>query len=327
MSSSTVTHEIVEDGRVLDVIQVGIVIVGRGYVVQEWNHWMSVHSGVGRDEIVGHSLFRLYPSLNYGSFLRGCKTVLAFGNVVYFSQKLHNYLFPIPVSAAYRKHFEYMQQSCTMTPVRSDGEIDGILITVQDVTERVLLERQLREVVRVDGLTSAYNRRFMEERLLDEIARGARYGTETSVILFDVDYFKNVNDNYGHLAGDRVLKEVVARAQQCLRQVDVLARYGGEEFFVILPETGRQGAGIVAERLRRQIAARPIEVGEHRIPVTASFGRVTISPGIVPVEHVILRADQAMYNAKRTGRNCVVEHGEVGGTPTADGRTVETGDG
>ncbi|HVA14340.1 MAG TPA: PleD family two-component system response regulator [Stellaceae bacterium] len=158
-----------------------------------------------------------------------------------------------------------------------------------------------------DSLTGLYNRRYLQahlEGLLERVGEGAK---GPSLLLFDVDFFKRVNDNHGHPAGDAVLKEVTARASRHVRGFDLVARYGGEEFVVVLPETPLQIALVVAERLRSVIAEKPIEIGEPPVglPITISIG-VAITHDVEETPDTLLqRADDALYAAKHSGRNCI----------------------
>lgn len=185
------------------------------------------------------------------------------------------------------------------------------------IAKRILnLERSLKQSLEElkhlsvkDPLTELYNRRFLAERLPQEIKRASRYGRNLSLIMLDIDHFKLVNDTHGHGAGDAVLKICAAALQEAIRQdVDWAARYGGEEFLLILPETDHGGALVVAERLREQFEAAPLQVGELAISITASFGVSTYPHdrrGALGTEALLEAADRALYQAKKTGRNKV----------------------
>lgn len=162
----------------------------------------------------------------------------------------------------------------------------------------------------VDGLTGAHNKRFFLEFLEREMARCARYGRPLSLIMFDIDHFKAINDTHGHLTGDYVLKELSRRLLHRIRKEELLARYGGEEFAVVLPETGHEGSMQFAETLRRMICDEPFEYEGDSFPVTISLGVATLeggSRGPPPDTAEFIRAaDANLYKAKRDGRNCVI---------------------
>ncbi len=167
------------------------------------------------------------------------------------------------------------------------------------------LVEESRHLATVDGLTGLTNRRAFLEALDTEVARAARYGHKLSVILLDVDHFKQVNDTYGHASGDAVLAAVGAVLPKQVRKGDLVARWGGEEFVVALHSTDLAGAAIVAERMRQALVALAVESPEHkRIPVAASFGAVSLQPGET-VDALVDRADRNMYRAKSNGRNRV----------------------
>lgn len=164
-------------------------------------------------------------------------------------------------------------------------------------------QKQLLFKVQHDALTGIYNRAYLFEILPKVVATAQRYNTRLSVILCDVDYFKAVNDRYGHLAGDRVLKAVAKRMSQFLRSPDLVARYGGEEFVVILPHTALSEAKLVAEKLRMQIAELPVVLAENEhCAVTASFGVAELQP-FESIDSILQRADAMMYQSKHEGRN------------------------
>ncbi|MCB1759050.1 MAG: sensor domain-containing diguanylate cyclase [Gammaproteobacteria bacterium] len=157
-----------------------------------------------------------------------------------------------------------------------------------------------------DALTGMHNRRYLEKRLHEEIARSKRYGYPLSCLFIDADHFKRVNDLYGHNAGDMVLREISLRVRECLRASDVATRFGGEEFALLLPQTDTTEAFGLAERIRERIAARTIPVDREReLEITVSIGvsglnaRQTEDPGA----QLLAEADAALYEAKRLGRN------------------------
>jgi diguanylate cyclase (GGDEF)-like protein len=167
------------------------------------------------------------------------------------------------------------------------------------------LFREVRENSVRDSLTGCYTRGHALDVIDAELRRARRSQTPVSLIMFDLDHFKDVNDRHGHLCGDAVLSAVGKRMKEVLRGSDLKCRYGGEEFLVLLPETPLHGARRVAETLRKEIADRPVPWSGEGLTITASFGIAQTLPGEVNVQAVIARADQALYRAKDDGRNCV----------------------
>ena len=167
--------------------------------------------------------------------------------------------------------------------------------------------RRLEELATRDPLTRLLNRRALLERLSAEVDRCRRFEKPVSILLLDLDHFKTINDGYGHLVGDDVLRQTAALLDTAARTVDVVARYGGEEFVVILPETTPDGALIFAERLRERIGTHPFDVGGREpLHLTTSIGIASFpSPRVESTEDLFARADEALYRAKSSGRNQV----------------------
>ncbi|MCC5887588.1 MAG: GGDEF domain-containing protein [Gammaproteobacteria bacterium] len=164
---------------------------------------------------------------------------------------------------------------------------------------------QLHEIAIRDYLTGCFNRRHFYTLAEPELARAHRHGTPLSLLMFDLDHFKQVNDNYGHACGDAVLCQTVGVIQGRLRISDALARIGGEEFVVLLPETEFEQANQLAERLRQAIAEHPFEHAGRRLKVTASWGVASARPDDASIDILLDRADRGLYLAKKSGRNRV----------------------
>ena len=188
--------------------------------------------------------------------------------------------------------------------VRIGNQIVKFLSTDQIEAE---YHETVYKIMTTDGLTQAYNKRYLLDLLDREGHRAQRTGRPLSIMMLDVDRFKSINDTYGHLAGDEVLKEMSRRILSLLRRDEVFARYGGEEFAVVMADTTLEGGHGAAERLRQAIAEQPLVTEQATLPVTASFG-VATTGGEQPfvVSDLIERADQRLYAAKQAGRNRVM---------------------
>jgi two-component system cell cycle response regulator len=176
-------------------------------------------------------------------------------------------------------------------------------------TERLRDNVQISiEMAITDALTGLFNRRYMESHLASLLEQASARGKPLAVLVLDIDYFKSINDSHGHDAGDDVLREFALRIKRSIRGIDLACRFGGEEFVVVMPETDIAVAAMVAERLRRRIAAEPfaINAGGNSIPVTISIGIAALRGAEDNAASVLKRADQALYRAKRDGRNRVV---------------------
>jgi diguanylate cyclase (GGDEF)-like protein len=213
------------------------------------------------------------------------------------------------VLALYREHPE---------PFSEDDEQVGMSFAsgVAMALENSRLYEQMKHNASTDPLTGAFNRRYFFERLEQEHARCRRFDSGMALVMLDVDFFKKLNDSFGHAFGDRILQAVIRVARSSLRGSDVLARYGGEEFVILLPNTGIEGAALVAERVRKLVEAIPLrEIEGYPLERAGDPPHVTISLGIsqrtsadASVDELLIRADKALYQAKQTGRNrvCII---------------------
>ncbi len=191
-----------------------------------------------------------------------------------------------------------------LSPLRKDDEW-WVVGTIRDVTERKEAEDKLRMLATTDPLTGLANRRFFMESAEEALERSLRYERDLSLMMIDIDFFKNVNDMYGHDAGDDVLRGLAGSGLKILRKIDVFGRIGGEEFSVLLPDTGLEGAELVAERLRREIEQSRMMTRAGELAITVSIGVATLNDDTRTLEHLLKAADIGLYAAKHGGRNRV----------------------
>jgi diguanylate cyclase (GGDEF)-like protein len=172
-----------------------------------------------------------------------------------------------------------------------------------------IFQKQMYESALRDGLTKAFNKRYFTDRLESEFTFSTRHMTPLTLVLFDIDHFKNVNDTFGHPAGDYVLTELSNMMAASLRAEDIFARYGGEEFAIVCRGSDSIQGQIVAERLRKAVETNHFMWEEKRVPVTISLGLATLpDPAIADSSELIRAADEALYKSKKTGRNRVTLH-------------------
>lgn len=213
--------------------------------------------------------------------------------------------------------FEYQLSIPERGPVDYEARMvksgaDEVMVIVRDVTERKEMERNLRRQAITDPLTKIFNRRHFFEMAQQELERSQRYNRRLSIIMFDIDHFKKVNDTYGHGAGDKALCLLTTECQNKLRENDIFARYGGEEFIILLPETDLEQARQLAERMHKGCAETSLDVGVAcaqpgaTVNLTASFGVASLGNENIPLDELLFRADKALYEAKEAGRNCVI---------------------
>lgn len=185
-------------------------------------------------------------------------------------------------------------------------EIISIIVRMIGIAlENSMNIKRLENAAAIDPLTNCYNRQAFNSYIEHDIANGQRYGSDLSIIMFDIDHFKKINDSYGHQAGDTVLKEVCRSVTSTIRKSDYLARYGGEEFILVLPDTKFSNAVELAEKLRRKVENYKINLGDKTINITASFGVAGLRNGSDSCR-LLQEADEMLYKAKANGRNNVM---------------------
>jgi diguanylate cyclase (GGDEF)-like protein len=189
-----------------------------------------------------------------------------------------------------------------------EEEDSAVTVSIQAAAaiEKALFHEATVHLAKTDGLTSLSNHRTFHEALDFEIQRAKRFNRELSLLFIDIDHFKVFNDTYGHQAGDQVLKELAGIVRSNLRSIDSAARYGGEEFTIILPETLPEGAVKTAERIRDEIRRHTFDIGGNRANLTVSIGIATFPDDAFDKERLIKAADNALYMAKRKGRNLII---------------------
>ena len=198
-------------------------------------------------------------------------------------------------------------------PKNKIGE-ESLLRILTNTIEKARLKREIKNAQKKialmsirDELTKLYNRRYFNEVIEKEVSRAMRYETDLVLCMIDLDYFKKINDTYGHLAGDMTLSEIAAMLKKCVRETDLCCRYGGEEFTVIMTNTNIEGAEKVSERFRKMVAHRLFQYNSYKFHCTVSVGIAAYKPGVKQSStELVEAADYALYKAKAQGRNGVV---------------------
>jgi diguanylate cyclase (GGDEF)-like protein/PAS domain S-box-containing protein len=297
-------------------IDVGIVVLDRDYQVLVWNTFMENRSGVVPYDAIGKTFFELFPEVNRQWFSKKVDNVVTLGTPAFTIWEQRPYVVRFKSYQPITGQEAFMYQNTTMFPLRStNGEISQICLVIYDVTDVATNSHQLQaanaelqQLSSIDRLTGLNNRGHWEDAIKLEYARHARYGSQASLVMFDIDHFKHINDTYGHQVGDKVLRAIAELVRGLIRTVDIAGRYGGEEFAVLLPDTDRQGAALFAERLRKAVEADEVIHEGQPIRCTISLGVSDLGSTVSEYKQMIEQADQAMYVSKKTGRNKVTVH-------------------
>lgn len=301
----------------MDMVQtldVGLVVLDRDYRVRLWNGFMENHSGQSAAYVIGNKLFEHFPDIPEGWFRRKAESVFMLESRAFTTWEQRPYLLRFKNYRPITGTAEFMYQNITLIPLVSpDGGIDHIGVILYDVTDiaigKLALEAanvDLARLSRIDRLTELNNRGYWEECLKAEFARVRRSKHPSTLIMFDIDHFKKVNDSYGHQAGDEVIRATARTLRGSIRTTDTAGRYGGEEFAVILIDTNAEQGLYLAERIRKKIEALTVTFEQLAIRFTISLGIAQASADMTDHTQWIQSADLALYRAKHGGRNQAV---------------------
>jgi diguanylate cyclase (GGDEF)-like protein len=309
-----ITEEISKQisNQVANQLNTGVIVLNANFAIVTWNRFLEVHGGKLSANVLGHSVFEIFSDLPERWLTRKLSTVLQLNTPSFCSWEQRHHLFELPHTRPITTDSQFMAQNCTFLPIEIDGVVDHICILIEDVTDVCHYQGQLQKTLnelalmsRIDGLTQIYNRRHWQDSLEQEYAKARRHKKELTLIMFDLDHFKLLNDTYGHQGGDKVLIDVSKNVKSLLRVGDVFGRYGGEEFAIVLPETNEQGAMDLAERICQTLAKTPLNFQNKLINISVSLGVSSLNVNDNNYEDLIANADLALYQAKAQGRNQV----------------------
>ncbi len=296
---------------ILQTIDVGLVVVDRDYKVCVWNSFMENHSGLFSEDVQEQDLFDVFPEVQRKWLQHKIDSVFLLDNRAYTIWEERPYVFKFKNYRPITGVAEFMYQYTTLLPLKSiDGVTSHVAIVVYDVTDiavnRVALKnanQTLEKLSITDQMTQLYNRGHWETCLQQEFNRFARSHEPVTLVMFDIDHFKKVNDTYGHQPGDEVIRVVAREVCDVKRNVDIAGRYGGEEFGVLLIGSSGENAMLFAERLRQRIESKVVKTSEHEIRFTISLGIAELHDGLESYTDLIKQADAALYASKHHGRN------------------------
>ena len=298
----------------MDMIQsvdVGLIVMDKNYQIHVWNTFMENHSNRSSEFVRSKAIFDVFPDTPLEWIRKKIDTSFLLKNRAFSTWEQRPYLFHFNNYRPITGTETFMYQNISIIPLSSvDGTVNHVCLIIYDVTdiasqrkELHLVNSQLEKLSRTDILTGLNNRGYWQECLISEYKRFRRDNMPRTLIIFDIDHFKVVNDTYGHQAGDLVIKEVAKSLISNQRDTDISGRYGGEEFVIILNNVSEKSARIFSERLRKSIGGLTVRYKDTDINITISLGLAEPREQDESENAWIERADRALYYAKETGRN------------------------
>ncbi len=299
--------------HIMEGIGDGVTVIGRDYVILQVNSVAAASLGVEKSEAAGRKCYEVIHRRQ--TPCEGPHIICPLPPIFERGEQSVKVLHTHQDAQGEEHHFEI-----TASPVKdSQGEVFAVVETCRDIMEKTtddelvkLVKRlneaqtHLKHVAITDELTGLRNRRYIVERLEEEFQRAKRSGRPLSLIMLDIDHFKDINDAYGHLFGDVVLRVIAARIKSSLRKHDLVGRVGGEEFLVLCPDSAIEDTVVVAERVRKIINDEAIGDGVNEVRVALSAGVTMLRASDASSDRVFSRADTALYKAKEEGRNRVM---------------------
>ncbi len=297
--------------QALDTIDVGLVVLDVNYEVCLWNSFMQNYSGIIAPEIMHKNLFDVIDNLPEDWFKAKIDAAVKLNTRTFSRWEDRPYVFHFKNYSPYANELAVMYQNMVVTPLKSlNGDVSHVCIMIQDVSDiaknKLYLEESnqlLSTMSRTDGLTQLLNRTYWESLLIKKFNKISTTEAPASLVIFDIDHFKKVNDTYGHTAGDEVIRKTARELRKAARATDHCGRYGGEEFTVLLPNTSIDQARYFAERLRKRIESQVVSTDAGDIKYTISLGVCAFDKRFTNHAEWLENADKALYESKRAGRN------------------------
>jgi len=302
--------------EMLHSIDVGLVVLDRDYTIQIWNGFMENHSGLLPREVKDKELFSLFKEIPEAWFKRKAESVFLLKNKAFTIWEQRPYVFKFQNYRPITGTADHMYQNTTFIPlISATGEVTHLCLIVYDVTDNAVHKQDLEQanaelaiLSQTDGLTKLFNRTHWEHCLQAEYKRWSRSQNPSCLVMVDIDHFKNVNDSYGHMVGDEVIRHISGLIREHVRETDVSGRYGGEEFAILLADTTLENGHVFAERLRKEVEEAVVKYNDIDLKYTISMGIAEINETIKTYEAWIECADASLYKSKQNGRNQITLH-------------------
>lgn len=297
--------------QVIADLDAGLIVLDQDYRVCAWNAFMQSYSGITSDKILGNVIFDIIPDLPETWLRKKVNASFKLNTRGFSCWEDRPYLFKFTNFTPISNSLTEMRQNITFSPLTSlNGQASHVSLVISDVTDiaknKLHLEQsnqQLSTLSKTDGLTKLFNRAYWESSLQREFKQAKISGHTSSLVIFDIDHFKKVNDTYGHTVGDDVIRNAADLLRKTSRNTDICGRYGGEEFTVILPGTNAEQALYFAERLRKRIEEVTVKCEDIYVNYQISLGICELSATHEDYLSWLEMADKALYYSKDHGRN------------------------
>lgn len=301
----------IDNNIIFNTIDNGIIILDENLNIKAWNKWLEVKTSIKEVDLLDKNICEEFSYINEKRLKRKIKSVLVTKNASYFSIEPHEFLIQIKSNILIGKIFEYMRQNITIVPYDIEKKIVCLYIydhtKLYESNEKLKnLNVELKELSTKDFLTQLYNRRYFSETSSKILNLSIRHNHKISIIVCDIDNFKEINDTYGHAIGDKVIVSLANILNDNSRQSDIIARYGGEEFILLLYNTTLDDTKKIAENIRQIVEKVEIITNKNNLKFTLSLGIAEFNSSLDnDLENTINRADKALYKAKINGKNRV----------------------
>ncbi|MEE1339221.1 MAG: diguanylate cyclase [Succinivibrionaceae bacterium] len=310
-------HDLHRFLTIVQNINVGLVILNKSFIVRVWNGFMENNSGISGSKIIGKCLFDFFPEIQTSWLKEKVYESLQLETTIFSSWEQHTEVFNFQNNRPFTGSSTEMIKNFTILPINSlSGKPDEVCIIIYDVTDEACSKQalqganaRLHELSITDRLTNIYNRGYWEECLKQQFRIFMRTKVPVTLLMFDIDHFKNINDTYGHPAGDQVLRDVSAILKKIVRNSDIAGRYGGEEFTILLLDANREASYYVAERLRKAVESHTVHYQNLEINFTISIGLCTLSDVTSSPQEWLVKTDNSLYFSKEHGRNRTTQYG------------------
>lgn len=291
----------------------GIIILNENLEICAWNKWLEIRTHIKEEDILGKNICKKFTYINAKKLKRKINAVIITKNPSFYSVDPHRYLIKIESNSVVDKIFDYVQQDITIIPY--DIEKKLVCLYIYDNTELhesniklKALNETLKDLSNKDPMTNTYNRRYFSEISQKYLTLSKRNSHNLSILILDIDYFKKINDSYGHNVGDKVIITLANCLKKYVRESDIVSRFGGEEFVILLYNVSEESTSQIAENIRKNIEYLNITTDKGNINFTVSIG-VAYYDEIRDeknLDKTLTRADHALYKAKNSTRNTVI---------------------